>query len=190
MSTVYQGGVLRFTAAAGPGLGRRCGFGATPSQATRVAVSASVARSHPTSSCHRTREPQERRITERPDRAWALVADSHVPHPRAHRLDDVAVLVEHQVRLVEPGPTTTRPACTNLDLTGPKVTPAMGSSGMARVRQTPRRSPVRNSTTGLPRRRPRGRPTRDGADNSPGSLRAPCTWDVCVGQPTSRICVG
>jgi hypothetical protein len=130
MSTVYQGGVLRFTAAAGPGLGRRCGFGATRSQPTRVAVSASVARSHPTSSCHRTREPQERRITERPDRAWALVTDSRVPLPRAHRLDDVAVLVEHQVRLVEPGPTTTRPTRNHLDHRT-EVTPAIGSSGMA-----------------------------------------------------------
>jgi hypothetical protein len=50
MSTICQGGVLRFTAAAGPGLGRRCGFGATRNQPTRVAVSASVARSHATSS--------------------------------------------------------------------------------------------------------------------------------------------
>ena len=101
-------------------------------------------------------EPQERRITERPDRAWALVTDSRVPLPRAHRLDDVAVLVSTRYGSSSPDRRPPdRPAPTSIS-PDRRSRRQWGLPGWHRARQTPRRSPVRNSTTGLPRRRARG----------------------------------
>jgi hypothetical protein len=60
-----------------------------------------------------------------------------------------------------------------------------GLPGWHRARQTPRRSPVRNSTTGLPRRRPGD--DRHAMVQITHQVRSErrATWDVCVGQPTS-----
>ena len=68
-------------------------------------------------------EPQECRVAVRPDGTRTVVTDCHVSDPRAYGFDDIALFVEHDVRLVGPRTEDDSTDPRQLDLTGPQATP-------------------------------------------------------------------